>query len=125
MGKRSGSSSTKRKPPISIQDLHKALHVFPTRNGSGLGKSAKKTSDPNTLNFKERFAKEVDKVKEQQQGYCNVLFVVKLQPRTTNAGNEDINGTTDSINTTEMPGGLTYGNLEKPTLRSEAKNKKP
>ena len=56
---RSGSSSTKRKPPLSIQELRKALHVIPTRKCSDLGKSGEATNDPQNRTHEEQIEKAV------------------------------------------------------------------
>ena len=92
MGKRSGSSSTKRKPPISIQDLRKSLHVIPAKNHSEPSKS----DEENTQTLTNRFDKAVEK---DQKGYCNVP-----SPTTINVGNEATKGTAEDLNATEVVG---------------------
>jgi len=90
MGKRSGSGPTKRKPPASIQDLRKALNVASTRYNSGIDKAGVSHTDSQSQNLKDSFDKAAEKVKVDQQGYCNVLYAAKPNPPAINATKEAI-----------------------------------
>lgn len=89
MGKRSGSSSTKRKPPASIQDLRNTLNAVSARYNSVVGKSDGET----TQNLSDHLEKAAEKVKGEQKGYGNVLYVAKTHPSAINDDNKAINDT--------------------------------
>ena len=111
MGKRSGSSSTKRKPPASIQDLRNTLNAVSARYNSVVGKSDGET----TQNLSDHLEKAAEKVKGEQKGYGNVLYVAKTHPSAINADNK-------AINDTEMVGKSTKDDTEAFSCRSVHKD---
>jgi len=115
IGKRSGSSSTKRKPPTSIQDLRKALNVASTRCSSVVGKPGESSTESQSQNLKDCFEKARENVKEEEKAYCNVLYVAKPHPPA-------INATKEAIIDPEVVGESTKDDNEAPIFGSEHSN---